>query len=122
VKFLRTSSCEEDSKNGVLWRDSLTRLRLATRLRHRRTVGRQPGELVDYSPKAPCVNDFVGFLAVWEEAKNLLTSVIDQHFGFAPAHRGLADESCGYIDNVRDFPRSPGFVSEFLGSRHRCRP
>jgi hypothetical protein len=57
-------------------------------------------------------------LAVQDKTKNLFASLPDHHFGLGTTHRGLIDECCRYIYNVRDFPRSLRFVYDLLRSRH----
>ena len=68
------------------------------------------GALINEPSKAPCINDFVGLLAVWKELQDQRPRVGDDFFRLDSAHRRLRDERCGNIDNLRNFPRSSRFV------------
>ena len=65
------------------------------------------------------INEFVGFLTVGKERQNASPDLRHQLFGLAASHLRLHDETCRYIDNVSDFPRSPRFVGELFTGRHR---
>ena len=77
---------------------------------------------VDQAPKAPCINDFVGFLSIGKELQNDFARVRDDRFRLASAHCGLQNESCGNIDNLPNFPRSSRFVRYQVRVGHHKMP